>query len=117
MGVLPLKKCSPNECKAMTDQSPFPIQGTSAAFEQAALEKFKALLVILPPECRVFREAWNQSTVLCLDFRRCPEQLAEMQDQVVMLLLAANHLGLAQAISFRVGQKIKSWKSLTSTNI
>ncbi|NJN72212.1 MAG: hypothetical protein HC799_05050 [Limnothrix sp. RL_2_0] len=101
----------------MTDQSPFPLQGTSAAFEQAALAKFKALLVILPPDCRVYREIWDQSTVLCLDFCRCPGQLAGMQDQVVMLLLAANHLGLAQAISFRIGQKIKGWKSLTSTNI
>jgi hypothetical protein len=101
----------------MSNQSPSPLQGTSAAFEQAALEKFKALLVILPTDCRVYREIWDKSTVLCLDFVDCPEQLTGMQNQVVMLLLAANHLGLSQAISFRVGHKIKGWKSFTSTNI
>lgn len=93
---------------------PFSTQGTSAAFEKEALARFRQLTVIVPPDCLVYREVWNEFTVLTLDFRVCPQQLPELKKQSMMLLLAADHLGLAHSVLFRLGQKIEGWINLTS---
>ncbi|MGB2926750.1 MAG: hypothetical protein WBB82_15735 [Limnothrix sp.] len=101
----------------MTHHQLSPLQGTSAAFEQAALKRLRESLPILPVDCQLHREVWNRSTILCLDFKNCREQLQLVRSQSVMLLLAADHLGLAQSISLRVGHKVEGWKSLTTTSL
>lgn len=91
-------------------------QGNSAALEQEALSRFREVLLILPNACRLHREVWDQSTVLCLDFQDCPDELPSVKNQDLMILLGADHLGLAQAISFRIGNKIKGWSNLATTD-
>lgn len=101
----------------MSNHQPFSTQGSSEAFEKAALDRFRDMLMILPQACHLHREVWNQSTVLCLDFADCPEQLLAMKEQGLMLMMGADHLGLAQAISFRLGSKIKGWVNFASTDL
>lgn len=96
---------------------PFSTQGTSTAFENAALDRFRELIVILPQQCEIYREVWNQSTVLTFDFQACPELLPVVKEQSFLLLLGADHLGLSQSISFRLGKKIEGWVNLTSTDL
>ncbi|OKH20031.1 hypothetical protein [[Limnothrix rosea] IAM M-220] len=91
-------------------------QGSSAAFEQEALARFRKVLLILPDACRLHREVWDQSTVLCLDFQDCPDELSSVKKQAFMILMGADHLGLAQAISFRIGNKIKGWSNFAATD-
>jgi hypothetical protein len=100
----------------MTDDQLFSTRGSSAALERAVLERFRKISMVLPASCGLYREVWDQSTVLCLDFQRCPEELADLREQGLMLLMGASHLGLAQAISFRLGRKIKGWVNFASTD-
>ncbi len=92
-------------------------QDNSEAFEQEALARFREVLLILPNTCRLHREVWDQSTVLCLDFQDCPDELANVKKQELMILVGADHLGLAQAISFRIGNKIKGWSNFSTTDV
>ena len=91
-------------------------QDNSSAFEQTALARFREMLLILPKTCRLHREVWDQSTVLCLDFQDCPEELPIVKEQGLMLLMGADHLGLAQAISFRLGHRIRGWVNFAATD-
>ncbi|BAW97694.1 hypothetical protein NIES970_26490 [[Synechococcus] sp. NIES-970] len=91
------------------NHQPFSTQGNSAAFEKEALERFRHLTGILPRRCQVYREVWGESTVLTLDFLACPTHLIPVKEQSMMLLLGADHLGLAQSILFRLGPKIEGW--------
>ena len=101
----------------MADHQFSSTQDNSAAFEQAALARFREMLLILPKPCRLHREVWDQSTVLCLDFQDCPEELAIVKKQGLMLLMGADHLGLAQAISFRLGHRIRGWVNFATTDV
>lgn len=100
----------------MTDDQLFSTQGSSAALEKAVLERFRKTSMIVPDSCHLYREVWDQSTVLCLDCQHCPEELMGLREQGLMLLIGASELGLAQAISFRLGRKIKGWVNFASAS-
>lgn len=82
---------------------------TSANLEKIALNRFRALVTFLPNACRVFREPWDCSTVLCLDFADCADQLMAVKAQEEQLFSAAEELGLANGIIFRMGNKFMGW--------
>ncbi|MEB3226252.1 MAG: hypothetical protein VKJ86_10680 [Synechococcus sp.] len=98
------------------NHQPFSTQGSSAAFEKEALGRFRKLTGILPSQCQIYREVWGESTVLTLDFQTCPAQLSPLKAQAMMLLLGADHLGLAQSILFRLGPKIEGWVNFATTD-
>ncbi len=95
-------------------QQNFPLHNASSDLEKVAIKRFRSLVPNLPQECKVFRELWDRSTVLCLDFINCPESLAAMQEQSMLLVLSAHYLGLADTLLFKVGKKVKGWKTLSS---
>jgi hypothetical protein len=82
---------------------------TSANFEKAALTRFRSLVTFLPQDCQVFREPWDCSTILCLNFANCPSELDLVREQAHLLVNAAQKLGLANAIVFRIGNKFRGW--------
>ncbi len=88
---------------------PLPSDCTATQFEQAALSRFRALVTFLPSNCRVFREPWDCSTVLCLDFSQCPTFLESTKAQSLILQAVVQELGLARALIFRVEQKSMGW--------
>jgi hypothetical protein len=82
-----------------------PTNNTSADLEKEVINRFRSLSNILPRECKVFREPWESSTILCLDFQACPDFLDYAQQEKDLLLLVAINLGLADAVIFRIGNK------------
>lgn len=82
---------------------------TSQNFEKAAIQRFRSLAMCIPEDCRVFREPWGCSTVICLDFQDCPEKLDKMQNHQNLLVIAAEHLGLAKSITFKIGNQVIGW--------
>ncbi|WP_013321102.1 hypothetical protein [Gloeothece verrucosa] len=87
---------------------------TSTNLEKIALQRFRTRVNFLPKDCRVFREPWDCSTVLCLDFAGCPEDLMEVKAQDAGLVSAAEELGLANGIIFRIGNKFMGWSGATA---
>ena len=94
-----------------------PINNTSLELELEAIRRFRCLVPFLDPECRVFRELNGRSTVLCLDFTACPQDLKmnqkEWQEVTELLLYSSHYLGLANSLMFKVGKRIISEISLT----
>ena len=88
-----------------------PFDGTSAELERVAIDRYRHLVSFLPPDCLLFREPWGRSTVLCLDFNHCSFWLPAIQMKSQTLLEAAEYLGLANALIFRVGRKFIGLKS------
>lgn len=82
---------------------------TSQNFEKVAIQRFRTLAMCIPKECRVFREPWGCSTVVCLDFQACPNQLAETKNEGNFILAAAKHLSLANSITFKIGNQVIGW--------
>jgi hypothetical protein len=82
---------------------------TSANFEKAALTRFRSLVTFLPQDCQVFREPWDCSTILCLNFANCPREFDSVREQAHLLVNAAQKLGLTNAIVFRIGNKFMGW--------
>ncbi|MEQ8384782.1 MAG: hypothetical protein RIB93_22210 [Coleofasciculus sp. D1-CHI-01] len=95
----------------MADQHS-PANYTSADLEKAALSRFRSLISFLPKNCKLFRELWNRSTVLCLDFENCPNLLDQVMGQSFLLLLVAHYLGLADSVLFRRGKKVMGWMTM-----
>lgn len=91
-----------------------PLNYTSADLEKAALNRFRSLVIDLPQECRVFRELWDRSTVLCLDFADCSNSLEENMSEFFPLLLAAHSLGLADSLLFKINNKVMGWTTMAS---
>ncbi|MGL5034435.1 MAG: hypothetical protein ACRC6M_11615 [Microcystaceae cyanobacterium] len=85
--------------------------GTSTELERVALDRYRRLVGILPPNCYVYREPWGCSTVLCLDFADCPFWLPTMQHSADILLQGSESIGLAQALVFRQGRKFIGLKT------
>lgn len=85
---------------------------TSHQFEQAALSRFRALVDFIPPECKIFREPWDSSTVLCLDFQNCPYFLEIVKEKSDLLLKIVKDLGLSKSIIFRLGNHVKGWRNV-----
>ncbi|MGF1480231.1 MAG: hypothetical protein ACFB4I_12185 [Cyanophyceae cyanobacterium] len=92
----------------MANQS---LKSTSTDFEKAAMNRFRSLTNCLPQACRVFREPWGCSTVLCLNFEACPHSIATTQKQIATLLAVAQQLGLGSSVIFKIGQKVQGWSS------
>ncbi len=93
------------------------INNSSIDLELEAIRRFRCLVPFLDPECRVFRELKGHSTVLCLDFTACPQDLKmnqkEWQEVSELLLYSSHYLGLANSLMFKVGKRIISEISFT----
>lgn len=93
----------------MSESQSFP-QLTSHNFEQEILARFRNLVAILPWECKLYRETWNQTTVLCLDFQDCPHYIEVIKENISVLTAIVQRLRLAQSIIFRQGNQLKAWR-------
>lgn len=89
---------------------------TSANLEKVALTRFRDLVQCLPKDCRVFREPWDCSTILCVDVGNCSNFFPEIQQQAALLVNIAQELGLANAIIFRMGNRFMGWSGPTPEN-
>ncbi len=94
-------------------QSSYNCNCTSHEFEQAALNRFRSLVAFVPKECKIFREPWDSSTVLCLDFQACPYFLEVIKGKADLLLNVVKDLGLAKSVIFRLGNHVRGWRSIT----
>jgi hypothetical protein len=91
-----------------------PLNCTSANFERVSIERFRALATCVPRASKVFREPWDCSTVLCIDFENCPNLLNPTREKAYLLVLAAQTLGLANSLIFRIGKKTVGWEKIDS---
>ncbi len=93
-----------------------PLNCTSIDLEIEAIKRFRDLAPYLDPECRVFRELNGRSTVLCLDFTACPQDLEvnkeEWQEFAKLLVHSSHYLGLANSLVFKNGDRVLAWMSL-----
>ncbi|MDJ0713124.1 MAG: hypothetical protein QNJ54_02740 [Prochloraceae cyanobacterium] len=89
-----------------------PLNCTSAEFEKAAIARFCSLITSIPRNCKVFREPWGCSTVLCVDCAACPELLGKIREQAHLLLISAQDLGLANSVIFKIGNQVKGWSNI-----
>lgn len=87
---------------------------TSANLEKEVISRFRSLVNFLPKDCRIFREPWDCSTILCLDFAYCPGFLEVIKEEDSQLLTVAQRLSLSNAIIFRVGHKFMGWSGVTT---
>ncbi|MDJ0900100.1 MAG: hypothetical protein QNJ55_14950 [Xenococcus sp. MO_188.B8] len=90
-----------------------PFNCTSIDLEMEAIKRFRDLTPIISPECRVFRELNGRSTVLCLDFAACAQDLnmnkQEWQEFAELLVHSSHYLGLANSLVFKNGDHIVGW--------
>jgi hypothetical protein len=87
---------------------------TSHNLEKIVLERFRHLAVCLPQQCRIFREPWGCSTVICIDCQDCPEKLSQIKNQADLLAIAADELGLGHSVTFKIGNQVVGWTDLTT---
>ncbi|ELR97190.1 hypothetical protein [Gloeocapsa sp. PCC 73106] len=92
----------------MLDQQSFS-NCTCHNLEKVALQRLRSLALCIPPDCEIFREPWGCSTVLCLNFQACPSKLKETQNQAHLIVIAARYLGLANSVTFRIGNQVMGW--------
>ncbi|GFE67557.1 hypothetical protein [Chroococcus sp. FPU101] len=85
---------------------------TSENLEKEVISRFRSLVKFLPKNCRIFREKWDTSTVLCLDFDDCPSYLPISKVKAPLLSEVAQQLGLSQAITFKMGHRSMGWVTL-----
>ncbi|PSF33105.1 hypothetical protein C7H19_20645 [Aphanothece hegewaldii CCALA 016] len=85
---------------------------TSENLEKEIITRFRSLVKFLPPKCRIFRETWDTSTVLCLDFDDCPSYLPISKVKSPLLSEIAQKLGISQSISFKMGNRSMGWVTL-----
>ena len=85
---------------------------TSASFEKVALSRLRHLAPCIPQLCKVFREPWGNSTVLCLNFADCPHLLDTTKAQIDLISIATQELGLTKSVIFRVGKKVMGWETI-----
>ncbi|HAC63046.1 MAG TPA: hypothetical protein DCF68_05780 [Cyanothece sp. UBA12306] len=90
-----------------------PFNYTSADLEKAAIYRLRSLVRSLPSQCQIFREPWDSSTVVCLDFVECPDLLDQILSQEESLIKGIQSLGLANTIVFRLGKKLMGWKVIS----
>ena len=93
-----------------------PLNYRSLDLEKEVIRRFRALVPFLSPKCRVFRELNGRSSVLCLDFADCPQELQmskkEWQEFALLLALSCHYLGLASSLVFRNGKRVLGWMTL-----
>lgn len=92
-------------------EAQFLLKSTSYDFEQEVLNRFRLLVAILPVECQIYRETWDSSTVLCLNFESCPYFLEVIKENVEVLMTVTARLSLAKSIIFRQGNQLKAWRT------
>ena len=51
-----------------------PFNCTSIDLEIELIKRFRILVALIPPKCRMFRELNGKETVLCLDFKNQEEE-------------------------------------------
>ncbi len=97
-----------------------PTNFTSTELEREAIRRFRCLVPFLDPQCRVFRELNGHSTVLCLDFTACPQDLKmnqkEWHEIAKVLIYSSHYLGLANSLVFKIGDRILGWMNLNPRN-
>ncbi|BAQ63866.1 hypothetical protein [Geminocystis sp. NIES-3709] len=86
------------------------VKSTSYDFEQEVLSRFRYFVAILPPECKIYRETWNYSTVLCLNFEDCPHFLEVIKENTDVLISMVQRFSLATCILFRCGNQLRAWR-------
>jgi len=89
------------------------LKSTSYDFELEVLSRFRYLVTILPPECEIYRETWNSSTVLCLNFEHCPHFLEVIKENIDILTSIIQRLNLPTTVIFRFGNQLKAWRQIT----
>ena len=93
-----------------------PLNHTSIDLEMETIKRFRRLVPLLSPKCRVWRELNGLDTALCLDFADCPQELKmnkkEWQEFAMLLALSCHWLGFAKAVVFKRGKQIAGWMTL-----
>lgn len=90
-----------------------PLKISCFDLEIEAINRFRILTPFLDANCQICREL-NQldgySTILCLDFVDCPQELrlnrAEWQEFSQLLVYSAHYLGLANSIVIKLGDRL-----------
>ncbi len=84
--------------------------------ELESIQRFRDIASVLPPDCYIYRELDQNSTVLCLDFQSCPQTVKigrKLWFEFCRHLLACSiSLGLAESLRFQLGDRIVSLISL-----
>ncbi|WP_198920682.1 hypothetical protein [Anaplasma marginale] len=86
-----------------------PINCTTTELEKEAIARFRSIATYIPQDCKIYREPWNRSTVLCLDFAACPHLLENITKKSNLLVVAAKELGLAGSAIFKIGNSVRGW--------
>lgn len=88
-----------------------PLNCTSRQLEKEAIKRFLTLASFIPAECGVRRELNGSSTILCLDFTACPQDVKTHQEQwqelARLLTHCSNYLGLANTVVFKHKERIQ----------
>ena len=85
---------------------------TSHNFEREVLTRLRLALRILPANCRLYREPWDGSTVLCLNFESCPHLLEVVKEKADLIVEEVKRLRIAKSIIFRQGNQLKAWRNV-----
>ena len=84
--------------------------------EIEAIQRFRRIVPFVSPDCHVFRELEKNSTILCLDFAACPQELnmsrEEWQGWGELLVYSSHYLGLADSLAFKIGKRTLSKMNL-----
>lgn len=86
---------------------------TSHDFEQEMLTRFRVAIAILPTECEIYREPWDSSTVLCLNFEHCPYWLEIVKEKADLIVEEVKKWQMAKSIIFRQGSQLKAWRNVS----
>ncbi|WP_069790413.1 hypothetical protein A5482_006165 [Cyanobacterium sp. IPPAS B-1200] len=81
--------------------------------ELEILGRFRSIVAILPSDCKIFREPWDSSTILCFDFSLCPYQLEIVKEKADILISAAQQLYLGKSIVFRYNNQLKAFRQVS----
>lgn len=75
------------------------LKSTSYDFEQEVLTRFRHLVDILPLECHIYRETWDSSIILCLDFEQCPYFLEIVKEKTDVLIDGVQNFSLVYTLN------------------
>ena len=93
----------------MSESSSF-YQSTSQNLELEVLNRFRDLTAILPHNCQIYRETWNNQTILCLNFESCPHHIEVVKENFAILVNIVKRLSIATSIIFREGNQPRGWR-------
>jgi hypothetical protein len=110
------KRGFPHLMRSDMNHPHLPSDCTSSYLEKVIIQRFRDLNPQLPATCRIFRESWGSSTVLCLDVASCADCTDRVLEQAPHLGESLMSLGLSQSLVFRQGAKLLGWRDVTSSN-